>query len=89
MSAPDLCAHELFAVEALVVRLADTGRFVLEVSVRCAECRMRFRFLGFDQKVGMAMSEAMVSPGALELRAPIEPDPHASMMLAPDSRLLQ
>jgi len=80
-----LCEHPDFEAHVLVNRIEDTGRFVADVHVRCAVCKVRFAFVGLES--GLHPREPRVSPDRFELRAPIEPDAHATMMMAGDPML--
>lgn len=40
----DLCMHMNFKAQCRITRLEDTGTFVVEVEVQCAECGEAFRF---------------------------------------------
>jgi hypothetical protein len=75
-----LCDHPNFEANVTVVRLEDVGRFTADVHVRCAECGVRFRWLGL--KGGSHPSEPRVSVDEFELRAPIEPDAHLTSLMA-------
>jgi hypothetical protein len=65
------CQHQNFEALVRVNRLVDSGRFSADISIRCAECREPFRFLGAD--AGLSPYQPMASVDGLELRAPIEP----------------
>ncbi|KKM86143.1 hypothetical protein LCGC14_1281980 [marine sediment metagenome] len=43
---PGGCTHAIARADANLIHLQDTGLRVLEVTVRCEECRHRFRFTG-------------------------------------------
>lgn len=74
------CAHPDFAVDATIVRLLDTQRFVAEIGIRCSSCGVRFRWLGLPP--GASPSEPMVSVDEFTLRAPIQPDAHLTSWMA-------
>jgi hypothetical protein len=83
MSAP-LCKHETFEAVVQVVRLNDVDRHIAEIQVRCQDCGVRFRWLGFER--GLHPTEPRVSIDEFELRAPITPDGHlTSLMAGPDT----
>lgn len=70
------CKHENFDCECNVVNVTDgeDGPILyrmLEVKVKCLDCKMPFAFKGLPG--GMSPNRAMVSPFGEELRAPIEP----------------
>lgn len=65
------CVHLDFAAEVEVNRFEDTGRFNVEVRVRCRACDEPFRFLGLPS--GLLTERPATSVDGLELRAPIEP----------------
>jgi hypothetical protein len=52
--------------------MEDTGRFMLEVTVRCSDCNKPFQFLGL--KPGLDFGGARVSIDGLELNVGISPD---------------
>ena len=69
------CLHEHFKTKVQILRLSraegsPVESFRFEAQVICAQCKVRFRFVGM--KAGLSYSEPMVSPDATELRAPIE-----------------
>lgn len=65
------CAHLNFHCGCKVARLEDSGRFMLEVTVKCMDCDKPFQFLG--QKPGLDFDGARVSIDALELNIGICP----------------
>lgn len=78
-----ICPHENFDASVEVARVESTAggpmRYMAHVQVRCAQCKTRFAFQGVD--CGLMWDRPMVSPPGFELRAPIEPDAHATSML--------
>lgn len=78
----DTCQHRDFEVFTRVNRIEDRGAFVADVHIRCADCRVRFRFEGVAW--GLSYKEPMASPGGFELRAPIVPDAHQTSLMAGD-----
>jgi hypothetical protein len=68
----DPCIHPDFSADCTVNRFADTGRFNVEVRVRCRACGESFRFLGLP--AGLLTESPATSVDGLELRAPIEPE---------------
>lgn len=70
------CEHFNFATQANVFRLSDieggpiTG-FKLDLTVKCADCGLPFRFKGLP--FGSHPHEPRLSVDSEELRAPIEP----------------
>lgn len=66
-----MCEHKNFSANCKVARLEDSGRFMLEVSVQCAECRKPFQFLGLQP--GLDLNGARVSLDGLELNVAICP----------------
>lgn len=42
------CAHMNFEAACAVARIEDTGRFDIEVKVRCSDCGTQFQFLGLE-----------------------------------------
>lgn len=76
------CTHPNVDAHLNFVRLEDLGRYIAELQLRCTECRVRFRWVGFD--IGMSTKEPMTNGDGFELRAPIEPDPHLTSLMAGD-----
>lgn len=66
-----LCPHKNFAAKFEIVRLTDTGRYMAEVAIQCADCGLPFHFLGMP--AGLHPAEPMVNPDATEARLPIAP----------------
>lgn len=89
------CAHLNFAANVKVGRLTNgddgpvTG-YTADVTVKCAECGLPFRFIGLG--AGNHFAEPRVSIDGTELRAPIEPathekfQPRAAYTLPPRAR---
>lgn len=76
---PRACRHENFQSVVCVNRVMDGKNtagdvmyFTADISVRCADCKLPFEFVGF-QKCGLSAYEPMVDVTAQELRAPIKP----------------
>lgn len=65
------CSHDGFTGEVKIARLDDTGQFVAEIQVRCAECGLPFRFLG--PPTGLSFAHPTVDVPATTLHAPIAP----------------
>lgn len=66
------CAHESFKADVAVNRLEDTGKFMADIHVACAQCGQTFRFLGL--RAGIDFDRPTVSIDETELHAPIEPE---------------
>ena len=66
-----MCDHKDFAVHAEVNRLEDTGQFMMDVTVRCAECNLPFQFMGLDP--GLDLQGARVDLGGITARLAIHP----------------
>ena len=66
------CAHHNFHCSCKVARLEDTGRFMLEVTVKCSECDKPFQFIGLQP--GLDFDGARVSVDGLELNVGICPE---------------
>jgi hypothetical protein len=66
------CVHMEFGAEVRVARLEDTGRFVAEVRIRCAQCDKPFAFLGLEP--GIDLGGARVSLDGLEANLAIAPE---------------
>ncbi len=65
------CQHENFAASVTVNRLQDSGRFVADVRVTCADCSLPFRFIGLP--CGVDLNGAAVSIDGTEARLCIAP----------------
>lgn len=74
------CKHMNFKANVAVARLEDTGRFMADITVNCAECGEPFQFLGLD--MGLNMQGATVSPDGLEARLAIHPNTQTMSPLA-------
>jgi hypothetical protein len=66
-----MCQHEEFKARVAVNRMIDTGRFMADITVECAQCGEPFRFVGVA--AGLNHEKPLASIDGLELRAPIEP----------------
>ena len=66
-----MCQHEDFEARVTVNRLEDKGLFAADVTIRCAECKLPFRFLGLPG--GLSMDKPTVSFDMTEARMPIAP----------------
>ena len=60
-----------FSASVAVARLEDTGKFVAEVKVHCAQCLRPFQFLGLEP--GLDLNGARVSVDGLEANIAICP----------------
>lgn len=65
------CEHEDFEVDAKVIRLSDSGRFTMDVRVKCTQCEHPFRFLGLP--MGVDLNGATTSADGTEGRFSIHP----------------
>lgn len=74
------CPHMNFHADVVVARLEDTGRFMAEITIKCADCGEPFQFLGLD--MGLKMRGATVSPDGLEARMAISPDTQTKSPMA-------
>jgi hypothetical protein len=63
------CKHEDFNASVKVFRLTDSGRFSADITIRCAQCDMPFRFLGLP--AGVDLNGAAVSADGTEARLAI------------------
>ena len=84
------CQHHNFHCLCKVGRMEDTGRFMLEVTVKCTDCGKPFQFLGL--RPGLDFDGARVSLDALELNVGIcpqgaRPSPLQGMMRGYDVNL--
>lgn len=78
-----MCEHKNFKAKVDINRLQDSGRFMADVRVHCADCELPFEFLGLEP--GLKMQGAAVSIDGLELRIAIspqgaQPNPFQQMM---------
>ncbi|TIR78836.1 MAG: hypothetical protein E5X15_10485 [Mesorhizobium sp.] len=69
------CKHMNFGASVAVNRLEDTGRFMADVTIRCADCNEPFQFIGLEP--GLKMNGATVSIDGLEARLAISPNSQA------------
>lgn len=65
------CKHEAFSTSARVMRMEDTGGFMLELEVKCDQCQSSFRFIGVER--GLSFAGPMGSVDLTELRIPVTP----------------
>lgn len=72
------CPHEDFEAQVNVGRIGEAETadglpraYMAEVSVNCAQCGEKFRFVGV--KAGLSFTTPMVSVDETELHAPIRP----------------
>lgn len=65
------CRHTQINSEVRVQHLADTGKFIAELEVRCTVCGTPFRFLG--PPTGLSFSTPTVNVLATTLHVPMEP----------------
>lgn len=78
------CVHMNFAANVSVGRLTKTEGapvtgYSVNVTIKCAECGIAFRFIGLT--AGNHFAEPRVSVDGTELRAPIEPATHEKFAL--------
>ena len=66
------CPHPQFKANVDVNRFEDTGRFLAEITVTCADCDLPFRFKGVA--AGLGWERPSCSIEGLTLNAPIEPE---------------
>lgn len=65
------CEHKDFKATVSVGRIEDIGRFVADITIECAYCKLPFRFLGLP--MGMNYDGATINVDGTELRAGIAP----------------
>ena len=75
---PNECTHEDFHARVAVGRILDVGKFVADVTIKCADCGEPFRFVGVP--AGISYDHPMISIDGLELHAPIEPEIEKRLM---------
>lgn len=66
------CKHTAFIANVNVNRVEDIGRYTADVTVKCAECGVPFKFLGLS--CGMDYNGACVSVDGTEARLGIAPE---------------
>lgn len=67
-----VCKHINFRAQVNVVRLEDSGRFMAEITINCAECGKPFQFRGLQ--AGLDTDGARVSLDGLEANIAICPE---------------
>lgn len=65
------CPHQSFECVCNVGRIEDIGRFMVDVTIKCADCGTPFKFLGLP--LGMDYNSACVSVDGTEARLAIAP----------------
>ena len=65
------CKHESFSSEVAIARLEDTGQFLAEITIECAQCHRPFQFLGLSP--GLDLRGAAMDLDGLEARLAIVP----------------
>lgn len=65
------CKHEAFDGNNAVHRMEDSGQFMLDVTIKCAQCGLPFQFIGLP--LGLDLSGAAMSPDGLEAHLAIAP----------------
>jgi len=65
------CKHEAFAAACRVCVLEDSGRWILEVSVKCSKCELPFQFKGLPP--GLNLNGVSMSIDGLEANLAICP----------------
>lgn len=65
------CAHRNFDARVAVARLEDSGRFMAEIRIRCADCDTPMQFMGLEP--GLNFEGATVSLDGLEASIGIHP----------------
>jgi hypothetical protein len=66
------CPHEQFGAQVGVHHMEDSGAFIAEVTIGCAQCGLPFRFKGVA--AGVSWERPTCSIEGLTLNAPIEPE---------------
>lgn len=65
------CKHEDFKADVRVARLEDSGGFMAEIRIKCAQCELPFEFQGL--KPGIDLQGARVSIDGQEANIAISP----------------
>jgi hypothetical protein len=63
------CSHFNFSALVKVNRLEDSGRFCVDITIKCVDCGEPFRFLGLP--AGLDLNGASVSADGTEARMAI------------------
>ena len=66
-----MCKHNNFDATVKVARIEDSGRFMAEVQVKCADCGVPMQFMGLQP--GLNFDGATVSLDGLEMSVGIHP----------------
>ena len=66
-----MCEHKQFDAKVRVIRLEDSGKFMLEINCNCIECGTPMQFIGASP--GFNFNGPTVSLDGLELSIPIAP----------------
>ena len=67
------CLHNRLEGDVKVTRLAERGRFMAYISIRCAECKEVFRFTGAEQQAAPSLDRPTTVLDRTKLRVPIDP----------------
>lgn len=65
------CQHTNFSATVQISNLSDTGRWMSEIKISCAECGVPFAFKGLP--IGANLDGAAVSADGMEARIAVEP----------------
>lgn len=65
------CEHLHFEGRIDVNRMEDSGAFIVDLRVNCADCKQPFEFVGFPP--GLSFGQPMTSLDNCELHLPIVP----------------
>lgn len=65
-----MCEHKNFTANVDVNRLIDSGAFIADIRIKCADCGEPFTF---PLPVGLSCSEVRTSWNEQELRVPLKP----------------
>lgn len=66
------CTHNVaHTVDVKINYMEDTGQFMADVSIRCAQCGQPFRFLGLP--LGLNMGGATMDIDGLQARLAVAP----------------
>lgn len=65
------CKHRNFKAFVIFNRLVDSGRFMDDVRIECADCHLPFQFLGLP--IGLDLSGAAMSVDGQEAHLAIAP----------------
>lgn len=70
-TAPRCLHNKNTSAEVRLDYLEDSGRYMVSLSVKCADCGQPFRFMGLP--MGLSLNGATINPDGLEARLAVGP----------------